>query len=82
MLRVVPCTIFSEGLYLGLLSCFFLISAPSLSRMLFAMAVPSILVAVILSGLLEKWRPKRGFFLQSVVWKDGTANGKSRRGPG
>ena len=37
--------IFRHGLYLGFVFCFSTTSAASLSRMLFAMAVPSSLVA-------------------------------------
>jgi hypothetical protein len=45
--------ILREGLYLGLAFCVASISACSLSRILFAMAVPSIFVAVIANGVLE-----------------------------
>jgi hypothetical protein len=51
-----PWIIFNDGRYLGLLSCRFLICAPRRSRMLRAMAVPSILVAVMLGRLVEKSR--------------------------
>jgi hypothetical protein len=50
-----PCTIFKLGLYRGFAPCLSLIFAPSLSRMLFAMAVPSILVAVIMNDVPEKY---------------------------
>jgi len=46
--------ILKEGLYLGLTFWELSISACSLSRMLFAMAVPSIFMAVIVNGVLEK----------------------------
>jgi hypothetical protein len=42
-----------EGLYLGFVSCFFWISELIFSRMLFAIAVPSIFEAVILTALFE-----------------------------
>lgn len=46
--------IFREGLYRGLTFWVATISAWSLSRIFFAMAVPSILVAVIAEGVLEE----------------------------
>jgi hypothetical protein len=49
-----PCTIFKLGLYRGFTLWRSLIFAPSLSRMLFAMAVPSILEAVILNVVPDK----------------------------
>ena len=52
--------IFKEGLYLGLLFCVASISACSFSRIFFAIAVPSILVAVMVNGVLEKCRDAEG----------------------
>jgi hypothetical protein len=46
--------ILRDGLYLGLIFWVLSISACSLSRIFFAMAVPSILVAVMVIGVLEK----------------------------
>lgn len=49
-----PWMILSEGVYLGFTFCFSAISACNLSRIFLAIAVPSILVAVIVRDEVEK----------------------------